>query len=61
MRDNETNEGTDVPCQNCGNLYYIAGDFSTKCDDCGASIADTETGAVYKSEGKTVYCAQFGD
>lgn len=61
MRDSETNEGTDVPCQHCGNLFYTMGDFATKCDDCGASIANTETGETYTSDGKAVLCCQFGE
>lgn len=54
MKDSETNHGTDIPCENCGNLFYTMGDFTTRCDDCGASVADTETGKVYKSDGKFV-------
>lgn len=54
MKDSETNQGTDKPCENCGNLFYTMGDFSTRCDDCGASISNTETGQVYKSDGKIV-------
>lgn len=60
MRDSETNKGTDAPCQNCGNLFYTTGDFSTRCDDCGASIADTETGQVYKSGDKVVHSTPGG-
>jgi hypothetical protein len=60
MRDSETNEGTDTPCQNCGGLLYTMGDFTTRCDDCGASIADTETGQCYNSGGKTVFSTPGG-
>jgi ribosomal protein S27E len=60
MRDSETNEGTDAPCQNCGTLYYTMGDFTTRCDNCGASIADTETGKCYTSGSKTIFSTPGG-
>jgi len=60
MRDSETNKGTDIPCENCGNLFYTMGDFSTRCDGCGASIADTGNGKVCKSDGKIIYSTPGG-
>jgi hypothetical protein len=59
MKDSETNKGTDTPCENCGNLFYTQGDFTTRCDECGASIADTENGMVYKS-GEKIVCSTPG-
>ncbi len=60
MKDSETNKGTDTPCENCGNLFYTMGDYTTRCDDCGASIADNENGKVFRSDGKIVYSTPGG-
>lgn len=60
MRDSETNEGTDAPCENCGGIYYTMGDFSTRCNECDASIADTEMGKVYRSEGRIIHSTPGG-
>ena len=60
MRNSETNEGTDIPCKHCGNMVYTMGDFATRCDGCGASISDTETGDVYKSDEKIIFSTPGG-
>lgn len=60
MRNSEDNKGTEAPCENCGGRFYTMGDFTTTCDECSASIADTETGKVYKSDGKVVFSTSGG-
>jgi len=52
MKDSKTNKGTDIPCENCGNMFYTMGDFSTRCDNCAASVADVDKGTVYKRRWK---------
>lgn len=46
-------------CKLCGG-EIAEGDFATECLDCGASIANKETGEPYMSDGKPIYCSQFG-
>jgi len=60
MKDGETNEGTDIPCKHCGDLFYTMGDFTTRCDNCGASISDTENGDVYRSDEKIIFSTPGG-
>jgi len=60
MKDSKTNRGTDIPCENCGNMFYTMGDFSTRCDNCAASVADVDKGTVYKDDGKIVYSTPGG-
>lgn len=49
----------EIKCRACGHIGIIVGDCATECEKCGASV-DMETGEPYKSDGKIVYCWQFG-
>ena len=57
---NSKKEGTDIPCKCCGNKTYTVGDFTIRCDGCGASISNIENGDVYKSAGNIVFSTPNG-
>lgn len=55
-----SDERVEVKCGACGEVGLIIGDCATECEHCGASV-DPETGEPFTgTDGKIVYCSQFG-